>query len=144
MENSERSCRAQCKGYHPEICKYSWPTLECYNEGASEYISRAQGASKPQVRPRYHVQLPNQLITPPRTQYLTTHQTTIPLYPNLPPLHAIPFTTSSSLTPTQSLHPPLTSALAPQTHYPSFPRIVIPPQYPGWVPVNNTKGHNCE
>ena len=82
--------------------------------------------------------------TPLPTQYLTAHLTTIPLYPNPPPLHAIPYTTSSSSTPAQSLHPPLTSTLAPQTHYLSFPRIVIPPQHPGWVPANNTKGHNCE
>ena len=61
-------------------------------------------------------------------QYLTTHQTTVPLYPNLPPLHAIPYTTSPSSTPIQSLNPLQTSALAPQTHNPTFPRIVIPPQ----------------
>ena len=42
--------------------------------------------------------------TPPPTQYLTTHQTKVPLYPHPPPLHAIPYTTSSSSTPTQSLH----------------------------------------
>ena len=35
---------------------------------------------------------------------------------------------SPSSTPTQSFHPPRTSALAAQTHYPTFPRIVIPPQ----------------
>ena len=67
--------------------------------------------------------------TLPAMQYLTTHQTTVPLYPNPPPLHAIPYTTSPSSTPTQSLHPPQISALAPQTHYPTFPRIVIPPQF---------------
>ena len=66
--------------------------------------------------------------TPPSTHYLTNSQITVPLYPNPPPLHAIPYTTSSSSTPTQSLHRPLTPALAPQTHYPSFSRIVIPPQ----------------
>ena len=71
---------------------------------------------------------PSHYHTPPATQYLTTHQITIPLYPNPPPLQAIPYTTSPSSTPTQSLHPPQTSALAPQTHYPTFPRIVIPPQ----------------
>ena len=71
---------------------------------------------------------PTHYHTPPATQYLTTHQTTVPLYPNPPPLHAIPYTTSPFSTPTQSLHPPQTSALAPQTHYPTFPSIVIPPQ----------------
>ena len=74
----------------------------------------------PLIKTHYH--------TPPPTQYLTTHQTTVPLYPNPPPLHDIPYTTSSSSTPTQSLHPPQTSALAPQTHYPTFSRIIIPPQ----------------
>ena len=54
--------------------------------------------------------------TPPPTQYPTT----IPLYPNTPPLHAIPFATSSSSTTTQFLHLPKTS-----THYPTFLRIVI-------------------
>ena len=70
----------------------------------------------------------NHYNTPLATQYLTTHQTTVPLYPNPPPLHAIPYTTSPSSTPTQSLHRPQTSALAPQTHYPTFPRIVIQPE----------------
>ena len=71
---------------------------------------------------------PTHYHTPPATQYLTTHQTTFPLYPNPSPLHAIPYTTSPSSTPTQSLHPPETSTLAPQTHYPTFPHIIIPPQ----------------
>ena len=75
--------------------------------------------------------------TPPPWQYLTTHQTTVPLYPNPPPLHAIPYTTSSLSTPTQSLNPPQTSALAPLTHYPTFPRIVIPPHF--HTPLLNTE-----
>ena len=78
--------------------------------------------------PRYVAPSPNHYHTPLPTQYLTTPRTTVPLYPNPPPLHAIPYITSSSSTPTQSVHPPLTSALAPQIYYPSFSRIVIPPQ----------------
>ena len=70
---------------------------------------------------------PTHYHTPPPAQYLTTNQTTVPLYPNPPPLHAIPYSKSSSSTATQSLHPPLPSALIPQTHYPSFPHV-IPPQ----------------
>ena len=94
---------------------------------------------------------PTHYHTPPATQYLSTHHTTVPLYPNPPPLHSIPFTTSPSSTPTQSLHPPQTSALAPQTHYPTLPRIIIPPQ--SHTPHLNTqdgyqrttqRGHNCE
>ena len=93
---------------------------------------------------------PTHYHTPPPTQYLTIPQTTVPLYPNPPPLHAFPYTTSSSSTPTQSLHSPLTSALTPRTHYPSFSPIVIPPQshtthlntQDGYA--NNTRGPNCE
>ena len=94
---------------------------------------------------------PTHYHTPPATQYLTTHQTTVPLYPNPPPLHAIPYTASPSSTSTQSLHPPQRSALAPQIHYPNVSRIVIPPQShtphlntQDVVPANDTKGHNCE
>ena len=54
---------------------------------------------------------PTHYHTPPATQYLTTDQTTVALYHNPPPLHAISYTTSPSSTPTQSLHPPQTSAL---------------------------------
>ena len=50
------------------------------------------------------------------------------MYPNAPTLHAVPFATSSSSTPTQSFHPPRTSTLSPQTHYPAIPLIVITPQ----------------
>ena len=71
---------------------------------------------------------PTHYDTPPPTQYLNTPHTTVPGYPNAPPLYPIPYTTSLSSTPTQSLHPPLTSAFAPQIHYPSFSRIVISPQ----------------
>ena len=69
----------------------------------------------------YPAPSPTNYHTLPPLQYLTTHQTTVPLYPNPPSLHAIAYTISSSTTPTQSLHPPQTSALAPQTHYPTFP-----------------------
>ena len=65
---------------------------------------------------------------PRATHYLTTHQTTVPLYPNPPPIHAINYTTSPSSTPTRSLHPPQTSALTPQKHYPTVPHIIISPQ----------------
>ena len=68
---------------------------------------------------------PTHYHTPPLMRYLTTHQTTVPLYPNNPRHHAIPYTTSSSSTPTQSLHLPQTSALSLQTHYHPFPTILL-------------------
>ena len=146
MENPERSCRAQCKGYHPKLNKYSRVTRECYNNRCFRIhlkgtrckqtppatqepsttpwtTNQQQAMIKTQnlayncppllsTLPTQHTTdthpapSPNHYHTPPTTQYLTTHQTTVPLYPNPPPLHAIPYTTSPSTTPTQSLHPP--------------------------------------
>ena len=177
MENPERSCRAQSRGYHPELCKYSRATMECYNDSASEYISRAQGASKPYLRPRNKLQLPKQQInhklwspnkiwltlptqhttapsptdyhTTPATKYLTTHQTTVSLYSNPPPLHASynqPIL-NSYLIPSSSSNictriPNTLSYFSLHRHPTSIPHPT--PQYPGWVPANDTKGHNYE
>ena len=168
MENPKRSCRAQCKSYHPELCKYSRATREYYNDRCFRIHLKGTRSKQtppstwvPSTTPRttnqqqamidtqnlaynhppplltlptqhatttHPAPSPTHYRTPTHTQYLTTPQTTVPLYPNPPPLHAIPYTTSSSSTPTQSLHLPLTSAHAPQTHYPSFFPIIIPPQ----------------
>ena len=173
MENPERSCRAQCKGYHPELCKYSRATMECFNDrcfrihlkgtrckqtppATQEPTTTHRTTNQQQAmiatqnlaynRPPPLLTLltehttaptPTHYHTSPATQYLTTHQTTVPLYPNPPPLHAIPLTTSPSSTPTQSLHTPQTSALAPQTHYPIFLHIVTQPQ--SFTPHLNTQ-----
>ena len=89
--------------------------------------------------PTYYSRSPCQLTNslPDPTTYSISHhpsdfRSTVP-QPS--PLNAINYTTRSSSTHTQSLHSPQTSTLAPQTHYPTFPRIVIPPQYSGWVPA---------
>ena len=133
MENPEISCRAHCKGYHPELCKYSRVTRECYNDRCFRIHLKAQanptcdpGTKFPDLQinnklwsphkiwlttvpppfltlPTQHTTAthpaasPTQYHTPPSTQYLTTHQTTVRLYHNPPPLHAIPYTTSSIL-----------------------------------------------
>ena len=105
-----------------------------YKSTPSYYQNTKSGLQQPHPCPTQHTTAihpapsPTHYHTPPATQYLTTDQTTVALYHNPPPLHAIHYTTSPSSTPTQSLHPPQTSALAPQTHYPTFPLIVIPPQ----------------
>ena len=81
---------------------------------------------------------PTHYHTPPATQYLTTHQTTVPLYPNPPPLHSIPYATSNICTRTTN-----TLSYFSLHRYPtSIPHPT--PQYPGWVPANDTKGHNCK
>ena len=145
--------------YHPELCKYSRATRECYNDRCFRIhlkgTRRKQtppATQEPSTTPRttnqqqamiktqnlaynrppplltlstqhttatHPATSPTHFHTPPATQYLTTHQTTVPLYPNPPPLHSIPHATSPSSTSTQSVHPPQTSALAPQTHYPT-------------------------
>ena len=87
--------------------------------------------------PAYHRHSPcpltNSFDTPPATQYLTTHQTYVPLYPNPPPLHAIPYTTSPSLIPSASsnIRTRTTNTLS------YFSRNRHPPQYPGWIPAND-------
>ena len=81
IENPERSCRAQCKGYHPELRKYSRAQRNVTTVGALEYISRAQFASKPHIRPRYQVQLPelriNNKLCSPHKIWLTTASTLV-------------------------------------------------------------------
>ena len=193
MENTEISCRAPCRGYHPELCKYSRTTRECYNDRCfrihlkgTRHKQTPHATQEPSTTPRttnqqqamiktenlaYHrppplLTLPTQHTTathpapspthyhtPPTTQYLTTpHQNTVPLYPNPPPLHSIPYATSQSSTTTQSLNhyssnicTRTTNTLSyfPQHRHPtSIPHPM--PQYPGWVPANDTNGHNCE
>ena len=129
MGNPERSCRAQSKGYHPELCKYSRPTratIVQYNDRC--FTIHLKGTRLKQTPPSTQVSIttprttnphqamiatqnlanrppplltlptkhatathpapsPTHYHTPPPTQYLTTHQTTVPLHPNPPPLH---------------------------------------------------------
>ena len=94
------------------------------------------------LHPAYYRHSPCPLTNslPHPTRYAISHHPPSEyhsLYPNPPPLHSIPYATSPSSTPTQSVHPPQTSALAPQTHYPTFHRIIIPPQ--SHTPHLNTK-----
>ena len=60
MENPERSCRAQCKGYHPELCKYSRATREFYNDRC--FRIHLKGTRRKQTPPS--TQVPS---TTPRT-----------------------------------------------------------------------------
>ena len=98
---------------------------------ASEYISRVQGASKPHLRPRN----------------LTTHHTTIPLYPNPPTTpygqfifncYSIPLSASNIYTRT----PNTPSYFSPHCRTTSTtPHI---PQYPRWGPANDRNWWNCK
>ena len=72
----------------------------------------------------YHSPPPTQNISPPiRLPFDWT------LIPHHSMLSLKPYTTCSSSTPTQSLRLPQTSELSPPKHYPTFPRIVIPPKF---------------
>ena len=140
QKKNERSCRAQWKGSQ-NLANILGPQGNVTMIGASEYISRAQGASKSHLRPRNQVQLPEQQInklwsphkiwlTLPSLNSTATHPAPSPTHYNTPPPYAvshyishyrstvlqslttqrsIPYGTSSSSTPTQSLHQPQTS-----------------------------------
>ena len=162
MKNPDRGCKAQCKSYHPELCKYSRARRECCNVRcfrihlkATRWKQTPPATQKPSTTPRttnlwspYKIclttaphtcqhsplSMPPLLILPPQQRITTPHPCALPppshycsTVPRSSPLHANPYTTSSSWTP-QSIHPPQTSKLAPQTHYPTFLHIVIPPQ----------------
>ena len=92
---------------------------------------------------------PTQYNTPPAMQYLTTHQTTVKLYRNPPPLHAIPYTTSPSSTPILSSCLNICtrttntfSCFSPHRHPTSIPAPHTSIHRMG--PANAIKGHNCE
>ena len=62
MENPKRSCRAQWKGTIQKSANILGPQVNVRTLSASEYISRAQGASKPNQWPRNQIQLPKTQI----------------------------------------------------------------------------------
>ena len=88
MENPERNCRAQCKGYHPELCKYSRATRECYNDRC--FIVHLNG--KAQANPTFD----------PGTKYNSTNYKS---------------TTSSDQNTKSSLQPPPTLVNTPHPAY---------------------------
>ena len=99
MENPKRSCRAQCKGYHPELCKYSRATRECYNNRCVRI--HLKGTWRKQTPPATQEQSTTPWTTkqqamikiqnlaynrPPPLLTLTTHHTTA-THPAASPTH---------------------------------------------------------
>ena len=105
MENPEKICRAQCKGYHPELCKYSRATRECYNDRC--FRIHLKGTRRKQTPPA--TQEPS--TTPPTTnQQQATTKTQNLAYNRPPPLLTLPTQHTSATHPAPSqlittLHP---------------------------------------
>ena len=185
MKNPEKSCRAQWKGYHPELCKCLKATRECCDDSCLRtHLKGTRRKQAPAVtqepsktrrttnqqqaviatqnlaynRPPLLLTLrtqnttathfspsPTHYHTYPQTQYLTTHQTTVPLYPNPPPLHNINYITSSSST---LLNPFICRK---QLHSHAKHTILLfltstshLNSQDAWVPEKDTNWHNCE
>ena len=122
MENPEISCRAPCRGYHPELCKYSRAIRECYNDRCF----------------RIHFKRTRRKQTPPATQEPSTNNST-----NHKSATSYDQNTKSGLQPPPTLvntpHPayhrnsscPLTNSLPHPTcyaisHHPSDYRSTVP------------------
>ena len=129
MENPERCCRAQCKGYYPELCKYSRATRECYNDRC--FRIHLKGTRRKQTTPA--TQEP---ITTPRTtnQQQAMIKTQNLAYNRPPPLLTFPTqhttATHHAPSPTHYHTPPATQYLT--THQTRFtvPQSPTTPCYP--------------
>ena len=130
MENLERSCRAQCKGYNLELCKYSRATRKCYNDRCFRIHRKAAR----------HMQTPPATQEPSATPRTTNQKQAIITMQNLaynrpPPLLTLPTQH------TTSTHP----ALSP-THYHTTPSHYAishhPSDYGSTVPQSPTTTFN--
>ena len=120
MENPERTCRAQCKGYHPELCKYFRATKECYNDRC--FRIHLKGTRRKQTLPSTQVPSTTPRITNQQQAMIATQNLA---YKRPPPLLTLP----SSMPPPLTL--PLTNSLphpAPYaiSHHPSDYRSTVP------------------
>ena len=131
MENPDRGCKAQCKSYHPELCKYSRVRWECCNVRCFRIHLKATrckqtppATRKPSTTPRTTNQqhfmiaiqnlaynrsphlstLPAEHATATHPAPLTTHYHPPPLCIISPPI-TLPFLCTPILTtPCQPLH----------------------------------------
>ena len=122
MENPQISCRAPCRGYHPELGKYSRTTRECYNDRC--FRIHLKGTWRKQTSPA--TQEPS--ITPRMTnqqQAMIKTQNLAYNYP--PPLLTL---TSHPAYHHHSLCPPTNSPPHPTrytiSHHPSEYRSTVP------------------
>ena len=84
-ENPERKCRAQCKGYHPELCKYSRATRECYNDRC--FRIHLKGTRRKQTPPSTHEPSTTPRITNQQHAMIKTQNLA---YTRPPPLLTLP------------------------------------------------------
>ena len=122
MKNPERSCRAQCKGYYPELCKYSRATRECYNDRC--FRTHLKGTRQKQTP--LSTQVPS---TTPRTtnQQQAMIATQNLVYNRPPPLLTLPTKHATATHPAPSpahCHSPLTPCAT--SRHPSDYRSTVP------------------
>ena len=127
-ENFERNCRAPCKGHHPELCKYSMATRECYNDRCFRIHLKSTrckqtppSTQEPSTTPR----ITNQQQAMIKTQNLA--------YNRPPPLLTLPnqhtTATHPAPPPTHYRTPPSTQYLTTRyaiSHHPSDYRPTVP------------------
>ena len=123
-ENAEHNARATIQNSENIL----GPQGNVTTIGASEYISRAQEASKPHLQHRYQVQLPelqinNKLWSPHKIWLVTTqHTTATPLAPSPTHYHPTPLTNSDYRSCTLIPHHSMLSLIQP-----AYPQLLLNP-----------------
>ena len=107
MEIPEISCRAPCRGYHPELCKYSRATRECYNDRC--FRIRLKGTRRKQT--------PSATQEPSTTPRTTNQQQAMIKTQNLACNHPPPLLTLSTQHRNRYSPCPLTNSLPHPTRY---------------------------
>ena len=116
METPERNCRAQCKGYHPELCKYSRATRECYNDRC--FRINLKGTRRKQTPPSIQEPSTTARITNQQHAMIKTQNLA---YNRSPPLLTLQ-TRHSPCPLTNSLPHPTVNAIP---HHPSYYRPTV-------------------
>ena len=120
MKNPERCCRAECRATIPNSASIQGPQGNVTTIDASEYISRAQGASKQHLRSRNQVQLHEIQFNNKLRSKNKTWLTTAPTLVNTP--HPA-YHRHSLCPPTNSLPHPTRYTIS---HHPSEYRSTVP------------------
>ena len=128
MENTESRCRAQCKGYHPELCKYSMATRECYNDRC--FRIHLNGTRCKQTPPS----TPSPNTTPRTTNQQAMIATQNLAYNRPPPLLTLPTKHATETHPAPS---PTHYHTPPPTQYLTTPQTTVP-LYPNPPPLHAT------
>ena len=134
LQNTSQGHKAQANPTFDSSKKYNSPNYKSTTSNDRHTKSGLQPpptfVNTPQPPCHRHSPCPLTNSLPHATPYTISHhpsdyRSTVP---SSPTTQCYPLYNQLILYSYSSLHPPQTSALAPQTHYPSFSSIVIPPQ----------------